>query len=1018
MLPPLDPRDTRELTEQLKAMLPFYTPEWRFSPEDPDAGTALFLIFTRMFAGTIKRFNQVPQRNLAAFLNMMNISLLPACSAFAYLTFSLSSIDGESVLIPKGTQAVANSSEGEEVVFETTNNLLVTSATPVAIYTSSGKHDRIAEIPAEALVNNPNYPNQEVALLDCFAGDNLQEHCFFLGEPDLLNIKSKALLEVEIKNNRRQYKEKIDCELLANPSNTEWLYQIGDNWQAFSGVSVSSNRIILKKEQSGQIDYSEINGVKNRWLCCRVKPGRIKVLRDVEFDEIRMRAASLVEDAETGLVPDALFYNDIPLDPVDCYPFGEFFSLYDTFYLASQEVFSKKRAMITISFKLKHEPHIMSNDNTHEIEWKMIMKKSDLEEPERPNLLILRVVWEYWSGSGWAKLFNGSQYEDVFLHVAERPITIKFQCPDDMKTYIINDQMNYWIRARVLSIQNMYAPNGVYHTPKLTGFKISYEYSNDSLEPDSCLSLNNLEYYDYSKELTGKDVIAHPLVDLSLSYPATYLGFEQPPTRGPISLFLSLREQRYDPNDAPGLKWEYTRQNQGESEWSRLDVFDQTNNLSSSGLLVFGGPSDFTRKLVFGKKLYWVRVVNYDSKFDRSNNRLPPPVAKGLFMNTTKVIQQESAYSETLNNASGEANFSYSLPRIPVVREEVWVEESALLSESEKEELLHNKEFDLRDERDQWGNTTKLWIKWKRVEDLGLSESGDRHYTIDTSTGEVRFGDNQHGKIPPRSDIKNIEIKYWIGGGSKGNVGPREINRLRNPLPFIDKVFNPEAACGGCDKESFKEALSRGPYSLKHHGRAVTIEDFETMAREVSRNVARVKCLSNTNGRGEKESGCITLVILPRGGRKASLTFPALKQDVERYIYQRTSGNLLFPGKLEVIEPLYLEIGITALLVIDSIDDMVVVETEARKKIKQFLQPELYDNYNNQGWDIGEYPHISILYTLLKTINGVNYVENVSMTVHKLVNEERIEIDPNLISTLAHGFIINGRHQVKVKAQN
>lgn len=73
MLPPLDPRDTRAIIQELKEMLPFYTPEWRFSPEDPDAGTALFLIFTRMFDGTIKRFNQVPRRNLAAFLNMMDI---------------------------------------------------------------------------------------------------------------------------------------------------------------------------------------------------------------------------------------------------------------------------------------------------------------------------------------------------------------------------------------------------------------------------------------------------------------------------------------------------------------------------------------------------------------------------------------------------------------------------------------------------------------------------------------------------------------------------------------------------------------------------------------------------------------------------------------------------------------------------------------------------------------------------------------------------------------------------------
>lgn len=1016
MLPPLDSRDTRALIEQLKEIRPFYTPEWRFSPEDPDAGTALFLIFARMFAGTIERFNQVPQRNLAAFLNMMNISLLPACSASAFLTFKLSSIDGEAVLVPAGTQAVAATPGGEEIIFETASNLLVTSAAPVAIYTSSGRHDRIAQIPAEVMVDNLDNPGQEAALLDCFYGENLQEHCFFLGEPDLFNISGKAYLEVEIRNSRQQFRERLDCELMGNPLNTQWLYRTGDGWKAFSEVTVRSNRIGLKKEEPGLIDYSDINGVTDRWLCCKVKPGKIKALSDIEFDHIRMKAASPIEDEEPGLAPDALFYNDIPLDPGDCYPFGDFFSLYDTFYLSSREAFSKKKAMITISFKLKHEPRIMNNDNTHAIEWKMIMKKSALEEPERPNVLILKVMWEYWNGNGWVKLFSGSQYEDVFLHVTERPTTIKFQCPDDMKTGIINDQMNYWVRARVLSIHNIYAPDGVYHAPRMQNLELRYEYAEESLEPASFLSLNNQEYYDHGRELTEKDVIVHPLADLDLTCPATYFGFERPPLGGPISLFFSMREQSYDPDDAPALEWEYAKQNAGEGDWSRLDTVDQTRNLSGSGLLVFGGPPDFARRSMFGRELYWIRAVNYDGKFDRSDNRPVLPVIKGLFINTARVIQQESAFSEMLSNTGGEANFSYDLPRTPVTREEIWVEEAAQLNEGEREALLRDKDLDWRETRDEWGNISTLWVRWERVDDLSLSAPGDRHYTIDTSTGRVCFGDNRHGKIAPRSDINNIEIKYWTGGGSRGNIGVRGINRLRNSLPFIDSVFNPAAACGGCDKESFDEALRRGPQSLKHNGRAVTAGDFEIMAREVSRNVARVKCLPNTNWRGERESGCITLVVLPRGGIKASLTFPGFKQEVERHIYQRTSGNLLYPGKLQVIEPLYLEIAVTALLVTDSMDIMMTVETEALEKLREFLQPELYGRYD-RGWNIGEYPHISVLYTLLKTISGVNYIENVAMTVHKLVNGERIEINPDQLGAIAHGFIINGGHQVKVKAR-
>jgi len=1014
MLPPLDPRDTRAIIQELKAMLPFYTPEWRFSPEDPDAGTALFLIFTRMLDGTIKRFNQVPRRNLAAFLNMMDISLLSACPASAFLTFKLSSEDGQAVLVPVGTQALATVSKGEQIVFETESNLLVSPASPTAIYSTSGQHDRIVEIPATALLETPDLVGQELPLLDCFYGENLQEHCFYLGEPDLLNINWMASLEVEIKNSRQQFRELPDCALLANPQYTEWFYRNGEGWQAFNQVETRTNRIILKKTGPGQIDYCDVNGINNRWLCCRVKPGQIKALTDITLDAVNLKAASLQEADGSGLAPDALFYNDVPLNVADCLPFGEFFSLYDTFYLASQEAFTKKNALINISFKMKHEPHIMNNDNTPAIEWKMIMKKSALDEPERPNLLILKIVWEYWNGNGWIKLFNDSLYEDVFMHVTDQAKTIRFKCPDDMRPGIINNQMNYWIRARVLSIYNLYAPNGIYHTPRLENMQLRYEYGEDSLVPTHFLSLNNLEYHDHAQELKEEGATAQPLQDLDLSCPATYWGFEQPPLKGPISMFFSMREQNYDPDDSPSLEWEYTGRNAFATRWFKLDTFDKTNNLSSSGVLIFGGPPDFSRQQMFGRDLYWMRVVNYDGRFDRTENRPVVPQARGLYMNTTRVIQRESTSTVTFANPGGEAWLTFDLPRTPIVKAEVWVEESTQLDEGEKKALLNDRQLERRELQDEWGNLQQLWIKWERVDDLALSGAGDRHYTMDYSSGRVAFGDNRHGRIPPRSISNNIEIKYWVGGGSNGNVAAHQITLLRNSLPYIDGVFNPQAACGGCDKERFEEAFSRGPQTIKHYGRAVTAGDFETMAREVSANVARVKCLPNTNRRGERESGCITLVVLPRGGREASSTFPALKQEVERYLYQRTSGNLLHPGKLQVIEPLYLEITITAVLVADSIDNILSVETAALSKIREFLQP----NSEEHGWNIGEYPHISVLYTLLKSISAVSFIENISMTVNKLVNGEKIEIDPQQLGSIAHGYIINGGHQIKIKARN
>ncbi|WP_158594172.1 hypothetical protein [Cohnella faecalis] len=48
--PAIDGRDLSALTRQMKAMVPHYTPEWRFSPDDPDAGRRSFFWLRRCLA--------------------------------------------------------------------------------------------------------------------------------------------------------------------------------------------------------------------------------------------------------------------------------------------------------------------------------------------------------------------------------------------------------------------------------------------------------------------------------------------------------------------------------------------------------------------------------------------------------------------------------------------------------------------------------------------------------------------------------------------------------------------------------------------------------------------------------------------------------------------------------------------------------------------------------------------------------------------------------------------------------
>src|SRR5690554_431747 len=131
MQPPLiDSRDMSALIQQMKEMAPYYTPEWRFTLEDPDPGSALFLLFADLFMGNINRLNQVPMKNFIAFMNRFDVSLLTAKPASAYLTFTLSEGSRDAVLIPKGTQVSAQPDDGseDEIIFETEKVVMITPA--------------------------------------------------------------------------------------------------------------------------------------------------------------------------------------------------------------------------------------------------------------------------------------------------------------------------------------------------------------------------------------------------------------------------------------------------------------------------------------------------------------------------------------------------------------------------------------------------------------------------------------------------------------------------------------------------------------------------------------------------------------------------------------------------------------------------------------------------------------------------------------------------------------------------
>jgi len=128
---------------------------------------------------------------------------------------------------------------------------------------------------------------------------------------------------------------------------------------------------------------------------------------------------------------------------------------------------------------------------------------------------------------------------------------------------------------------------------------------------------------------------------------------------------------------------------------------------------------------------------------------------------------------------------------------------------------------------------------WSEEDSLVAGGETSEIYTIDHDQDDyaiLGFGDNTNGAIPPTGAV--ITVSYRVNGGVQGNIGVRKINQVVNgvlegsvPVEYVSvTLLNLSRGSGGEDRETVDHARYWGPRSVKTNGRAVTAEDFETLA--------------------------------------------------------------------------------------------------------------------------------------------------------------------------------------------
>ncbi|HEX2927387.1 MAG TPA: baseplate J/gp47 family protein [Ruminiclostridium sp.] len=1007
MIPVLDDRNEEDILEQIKKLAPYYVPEWSFDRENPEPGTALSVIFSYMFKETLKRFNQVLDRNHMAFMNMLNAGILPAKPSEAFVTFLLTDGAREHVLIPGATKVMAESGGPEgPVVFETAYDMLASPALPVCAYKTgvdSGE-EYINEV--QSSVFQIQYAeNRGFALFKGEESQNLQEHGVYFADEVLFNIKSAAAISLKFVNTKKQYRERENYTLFSDSEICKWEYcsrDIHGNevWSGFERVMYAGESLVLFKQDNMLITKSSRSPEGNAIRCSLVNT-RGKPDIHIEFDEVYASVQSMDYGIDGGIKPDRLFTNELELKTQDLFPFGEFYSPYDCFYICCNEVFSKKGSRIYINLLVDFELKSLGDiDDRREIEWKIIMKKKDLEVPSEPSKInIESVVWEYWNGKRWARLEINEDYEKVFSGTPGEA-NVAIDCPEDIEQALVNGAFDYCIRVRISKIWNAYKPDSLYVTPRIKKIGLKYGYSGKGLPLKRVYTLNNMEWMDF--DLLNKKVI-DPFEKIQCEFPALYIGFDRTPQRGPIHLYFSIEKSNEDTVDFQSL-WEYY----GQKGWNVLKVLDRTGSFANSGSIIFSGPSDFKQESFFRSRKYWLRVSNCSRGPQNSNIRI-----NGIYINTVKVLQQESIYREMPKISTNDTEVELRLSRYPVISEEVFINEAEGISDTEQKELLLRKGCDIEFGKDEFGKMKYLWVRWKRVNDFVTSSAGDRHYMIDHSTGRIILNHGKYGKTFFANHEDRIMVNYKVGGGSEGNVPAHTINKLKNSIAFVDKVLNHKAAFGGCGIETQEQALLRETRKIKHRNRAVTEEDIEALVLADFRNIARVKCIPNLNSSLQKETGSIAVVVLPKGEMLRDDSFTEIKEEVKRMLLRKTSGVVAFADKITVLGPVAVEISVNVKVAVGGMEEILAVEKETAEHLRRFLNPQ-NGNFDKKGWDIGEHPHKSNFYTLIKDIKGVSYIEDLVIDIRKIMFGKKTQISLEKLDEMPYSIIKSGEHQVNV----
>jgi hypothetical protein len=307
--------------------------------------------------------------------------------------------------------------------------------------------------------------------------------------------------------------------------------------------------------------------------------------------------------------------------------------------------------------------------------------------------------------------------------------------------------------------------------------------------------------------------------------------------------------------------------------------------------------------------------------------------------------------------------------------------------------------------------------QWRRRPDFLASRRTDAHFLLDPTRGLVDVGDGEHGRVAPNgarvfaryhatlAEIGDLSAARSFdlddSPGNRARMGDVAAARLD-----LAAASNPVPIAGGARAETLAHAIGRAIDDREAPRRAVTLADYETLARQTpGTRITRASARANVR----PELGCVSagghvmVLIVPDSGAARPAPSRGLRASVTRYLSRRR----IVGTRVEVIGPEYVEVAVRATVAAFARLNKSEIRARVITALNRFFDA-LRGGPDGTGWPFGRDVYRAEVLEILDRTEGVDRVESLAFTVDGCAGH------CGNVCLPANGLVAAGPHQIEV----